>query len=497
MTNSTAKIPALRLPCQNPRAPQKSAAKPMLDLVLFTFVMAFLALGVRRPFIWVLAYLYIDILAPQKIGWTLTPALPISLIAFCAACAGWLLADPKRGSRFTLRQFLMVCLLIYCGITTSMADFPLEAATKWGWVWKALVFAIFFPLTLTTRLRIEGAALIMVLTASGIIIGASMKTVFGGGGYGSLHFLVNDNSGLYESSTLATVAVAIIPLILWLTRHGTVFVPDWRVKLFAFSLIFACLLIPVGTEARTGLLCIAVLGLLTLRNVKRRMSFIAAGAALVMIALPFLPQSYYERMATINSTSGDESASTRMAVWEWTLEYASQNPLGGGFDAYRGNKFTYSMPVTEKMGNTVTVEYVEVTDEARAYHSAIFEMLGEQGWPGLTLWLWLQVLGVWQMERLCRRWRNRTAAHEQWQAPLASALQFGQIIYLVGSLFQGIAYQPFVLMLIGLQCALWSYCKLHDSAPKGQQRVGPASAVSGAGGSAGTDAVAAGSASLR
>ena len=49
---------------------------------LFTFVMAFLAVGVRRPFIWVLAYLYIDILAPQKIGWTLTPALPISLIAF-------------------------------------------------------------------------------------------------------------------------------------------------------------------------------------------------------------------------------------------------------------------------------------------------------------------------------------------------------------------------------------------------------------------------------
>jgi len=152
----------------------------MLDLALFTFVLAFLAMGVRRPFVWVLAYLYIDILSPQKIGWTLTPALPISLIAFCAAFAGWLLADPKVGSRFTFRQFLMVCLLIYCGITTSMADFPLEASTKWGWVWKALVFAIFFPLTLTTRLRIEGAALIMVLTASAIIISASIKTALGG-----------------------------------------------------------------------------------------------------------------------------------------------------------------------------------------------------------------------------------------------------------------------------------------------------------------------------
>ena len=289
------------------------------------------------------------------------------------------------------------------------------------------------------------------------------------------------------------MAVAIIPLIMWFTRHGTVFMPDWRVKAFAFPLMFACLLIPVGTEARTGLLCIAVLGLLMLRDVKRRMVFIAAGAAVVVAALPFLPSSYYERMSTINSPSGDESASTRGAVWKWTLDYVSENPMGGGFDAYRGNSFTYRIPVTEKSGNSVAVEYREVTDEARAYHSAIFEMLGEQGWPGLTLWLWLQLLGVWQMERLRRRWRGRTAAQGQWQAPLASALQFGQIVYLVGSLFQGIAYQPFILLLIGLQCALWSYCKLHDS-PSGRLR----RAADGTNGSAArADAVTAGSPALR
>ena len=53
-------------------------------------------------------------LAPQKIGWTLTPALPISLIAFCAAFAGWLLTDPKSETRFHYRQGLMVFLLLYC-----------------------------------------------------------------------------------------------------------------------------------------------------------------------------------------------------------------------------------------------------------------------------------------------------------------------------------------------------------------------------------------------
>src|SRR5690606_34550129 len=110
---------------------------------------------------------------------------------------------------------------LYCFWTTQIADFPVEAQVKWDWVWKALVFAIFLPFTLTTRLRIEGVALIMVLTAGAIIISAGMKTALGGGGYASLYFFVNDNSGMYESSTLATVAIAIIPLIVWFTRHGT------------------------------------------------------------------------------------------------------------------------------------------------------------------------------------------------------------------------------------------------------------------------------------
>ena len=466
----------------------------MLDLALFLFVCFLMLAGLRRPYLWVLAYLYIDILAPQKIGWSITPAFPISLIAFCAAFAGWILVDPKRGSKWTMRQTLLVLLLVYCGWTTMHADFPEEAQVKWEWVWKALVFAIFLPLTLTTRLRLESAALTMVLTVGAIIISTGLKTVGGGGGYESLSFFVNDNSGIYESSTLATVAIGIIPLILWFTRHGTVFPPDWRVKAFAYALIFACLLIPVGTEARTGLVCIAVLALVALRDVKRRLTFIIGGAMMVMVALPFLPASYYERMALIADHNEDESASTRVAVWEWTLDYVGENPLGGGFDVFRGNRFEYRMPVKKEAGeHTVTIEYQDVVDEGRAFHSAYFEMLGEQGWIGLGLWLWFQGLGIWQMERLRRRWRDRTGAGEQWQGPLASALQVAQIIYLVGALFQGIAYQPFIMMLAGLQIGLWTYCRRHDSRIReGQRPARPERQASGTG-----NAVAAGGSALR
>jgi probable O-glycosylation ligase (exosortase A-associated) len=436
----------------------------MLDLFFMAFISLVLLLGLRRPYLWVLLYVYIDILAPQRIGYSLVASLPVSLIAFGAAFGGWLLLDRKEGTRFTLRQFLMLVLLVYCGWTLQWAEFQEPASTKWDWVWKALLFAIFLPLTITTRARIEALALTLVLSVATIVIATGMKTVLGGGGYGSLNFFVDDNSGIYESSTLATVAIALIPVIAWFTRYGTIFRPHWSVTLFAAALIFSCLLIPVGTEARTGLVCIAMLGLLLLRYTRRRFLFLAGAGVLGLAALPFLPQSYYDRMATIGQPGGDESASTRMAVWQWTIDYASEHPFGGGFDSYRANSFTYTMPVRKESGNTVSVEYQEVTDEARAFHSAIFELLGEQGYPGLAIWLLLHGLGVWQMERTYRRWKGAADEAEAWISPFAAALQIASLIYLVGALFQGIAYQPVMLMIVGLQIGLYSYVTRLDSA---------------------------------
>ena len=435
----------------------------MTDIFLLGFFAVFLLFGLKRPFLWVCLYLYVDILAPQKMGYGPITSVPVSLIAFAAAFGGWLALDKKTRPTFTLRQAIMLFLLLWAWFTMQGAQFPVEASEKWDWVWKTLVFAMFLPFTVTTRLRFEAAALVMVLTAGAIIISGGIKTVLGGGGYGTLAFFVNDNSGIYESSTISTVAIAIIPLLYWFTRHGTVFPPSLPVKLFALGLAGACLLIPIGTEARTGLVCIAMLGLLVLRESKHKVLMMVGGVLLCVAAFPFLPQSYADRMATMLTAEEDESASTRVAVWEWTLDYVEEKPLGGGFEAYRANSFTYRMPQTTGSGNMTSTSYEKVTDEGRAYHSAIFEMLGEQGWPGLGAWLLLQALGLYQMERLRRRMRKKADPQLEWLGHLAIALQYAQLIYLVGALFQGIAWQPFIMMLAGLQIALVIYAKRYDS----------------------------------
>ncbi|HEY9090422.1 putative O-glycosylation ligase, exosortase A system-associated [Parasphingorhabdus sp.] len=437
----------------------------MRDLIFVGYLLLLLLLAFKRPFIFTLIYAYIDIVAPQRLSYFMLNSIPLSLLVFAAAFLGYIIADDKQDSRFSVRQGAMVILLIYCGYTTFQGALPEDAMEKWDWVWKALVFAIFLPLTLRTKLRIEALALFMVLSAATLIITGGIKTLASGGGYGALVLLVNDNSGLYEGSIISMVAIAIIPLMLWLSKHGTIFPPDWRVKYFTLALVFAALLIPIGTQARTGLVCIAVLALLQLRFVKYRFLYAGLAIAAGLLVIPFLPQSFSERMGTIQNYKADESASTRIAVWEWTIEYANANPMGGGFNVYRLNKLRYEL-VPDKSENEAGNEYeydledtgpVEVTDEGRAFHSSYFEMLGEQGYPGLILWLFIHLGGIWRMEVLYRRYRSSAKPGDTWVAPLAVALQNAHIIYMAGSLFVGVAFQPFVYMLVALQIGLDTY----------------------------------------
>jgi probable O-glycosylation ligase (exosortase A-associated) len=423
------------------------------DLAFIGFLVALLGLGFRRPFLFVLAYIYVDTVSPQRLSYYLLNSIPLSMIVASLAFAGWLLFDKKRGFAVTGRQMLMTLLLCYTFYTTGNADFPKEALEKWDWAWKALAFAIFLPFTLRTRLRIEAVILFLILSAAAIIIVGGLKTVASGGGYGVLNLMVNNNSNLYESSTISTVAISIIPVILWAARFGTVFPSDWRVKLFAAALVFACLLMPIGTEARTGLVCIAVLAVLTLRDVKRRFLYLAGAGLLTIASIPFLPDSFTGRMSTIQGYEADQSANTRLAVWEWTWNYAKEHPLGGGFGAYRQNRIEVRTVATQGAGGVQTVVARTEVDQGRAYHSSYFEMLGEQGFPGLILFLLIQGAGLVRLEVIRRRYR-KAAGEEAWIAPLATALQHFQIIYLVGSLFVGIAYQPFPWLMLAVAIGL-------------------------------------------
>ncbi|TFI59032.1 putative O-glycosylation ligase, exosortase A system-associated [Sphingomonas parva] len=443
----------------------------MRDVAIVLFLLGLLTLGARRPFLFTLAYIYVDTVSPQRISYYLLNSLPLSMIVAALAIGGWLLLDGKKGTRITLFQALAGLLVVYAWWTTQNAVGPAEAALhKWDWVWKALLFAAFLPFVVRTRLRIEAALLFLVLSAGVIIISAGIKTLAGGGGYGRLNLMVDNNTGLYEGSIISTFAIALVPIIVWFTRHGTIFppapaavktaagIPPTRtargpglmMKYFCWALIFACLLIPIGTEARTGLVCIAALAVLMLRDVKRRFVYLGLVAFAGMLSVPLLPQSFQERMGLIQGYASDSSAGSRLAVWKWTIDFAREHPTGGGFAAYHINRLEVETTQVVHEGGVERVVQMKLVDEGRAWHSAYFEMLGEQGYPGLLLFLIIHASALLKMERIRRRYA-KAAGDKAWIGSLATALQHFQIIYLVGALFSAIALIPFVLLMLGVQ----------------------------------------------
>lgn len=431
----------------------------MRDLFFIAFLALMFGLCFRRPFLFVPTYIYIDLVSPQRLAFLLLNSIPLSLIAALLTVVTWLLFDNKRNSRLAMGQLLMLLLLGYAGVSTIYADYHLQALAKWDWVWRAMIFAIFVPFTLTTRLRIEAVILFMVASASSIIIIGGIKTLASGGGYGVLNLIISNNTGLYEGSIISMCAISFIPLIWWLHHHGKTFPRDWRVTMFATALTFASLLMPVGTQARTGMICVAMLGVLTLRDMKRRGPYIAAIMIAAMIAPIFLPSSFSDRFNTIKEYKADQSASTRIAVWQWTWDYALKHPLGGGFEIYRENKLDYQTEQVIGDDTTSSVQLKEVKDQARAFHSSYFEMLGEQGFPGLAIWLLIHVMNLWHMGRIRRRYKRSTDPDQIWIAPLATALQHCQLIILTGSLFVGIAWQSFVLLLLATQMGFHTYIR--------------------------------------
>ena len=158
-------------------------------------------------------------------------------------------------------------------------------------------------------------------------------------------------------------------------------------------------------------------------------------------------------MATMGDPMADTSAAGRIAVWKWTLEYVSEHPLGGSFDVYRIDSLTLPM----NNGEIITIH-------GKAFHSIYFEILGETGIIGFTIWLLLIVGFFLAMLRLWRQTRSRDGA--EWLGDLAATLMTAVTIYMVGGAFVGIGYQPMLYDLLAISVAATEYWRRSTSVPR-------------------------------
>jgi probable O-glycosylation ligase (exosortase A-associated) len=240
----------------------------------------------------------------------------------------------------------------------------------------------------------------------------------------------------------------LVPLIVFLMRNTIIF-PRTRLTYAIFiGTIVTALATVVGTGARTGMIAVGVLCVQSMIRSKKKLWWIAglAVAGIVFMNVDLSHTRWGARMSTVGTYNKDGSALGRIKVWEWTIGYIGDHPLGGGFDAFLHNR------IAGVSDEGVVVYYPEGQIRGKAFHSVYFEVLGEQGIPGFAMYFSMVLISLLKLRKLKKQWRGHPELG--WLAELADALISAILVFLAGGAFVGIAYQPFIFYMISLTVAL-------------------------------------------
>lgn len=410
----------------------------MRAIFFFMFFIFALIVGVRAPFVAALVYLWVDLISPQAVAYGFIESLPLAMISGVCSVAFYFLFDKKERVHLGFQWMCLVALTVWITITTAfIAELPEYAWLKWNWAFKTLVFACFMPFVFRTRVRLE-ALLLTIATCVGVVaVSLAAKTLAGGAAYGSTHIWGGVNAtSLGESSSFALVAASMIPFIMVLSKHSLFLPVGKKLKWLAYGTIALFIIAIVGSYARTGLVCLAVLGVIIVLRSRHKIILPVVMLAVGLVALPLMPKDWSKRMGTIENSEQESSASMRIGVWKWTLGYVADNPLGGGFEVHRINEVEYAAP--DPTAPNDPTRNIKLKIRARAFHSNYFEMLGEHGWPGLILFGTVIVLGFTKSWRI---WRLKLPPHQEWLSAYAGANLISMTMVVVGGLFAGNAFK--------------------------------------------------------
>ena len=154
----------------------------------------------------------------------------------------------------------------------------------------------------------------------------------------------------------------------------------------------------------------------------------------IFILIPFMPESWHNRMDSIATYEEDASAMGRINAWYAAFYLAKDRFMGGGFDGIN------SLDIFQ----TYAPNPLNYHDA----HSIYFEVLGDHGFVGLGLFL-LMALLVWKMASGVIKDTEKREDLQDFNS-LAKMLQVSLIAYLTGGLFLGLAYFDLYYILIVL-----------------------------------------------
>jgi probable O-glycosylation ligase (exosortase A-associated) len=368
---------------------------------------------VLYPHIGVLIWVWISTFNPHRLAAGFMTTAPLLMVLGGITLAAWFFSrEPKLPKHHPVVWAIILFFLWTC-LTTVLTPAMATKFSKLDTFAKMILFTILIATVINRRDRLEFLMLVIICSLGFYALRGSVGTILSGGKYS---FEGPADSFIADRNSLGVAFVMCIPICIYIASHFQ----HRLVRLAAIAALPIFLLATIGTQSRGAFIALAAMAVwITLRS-KRRVAGIAAIAISAGIVVGFMPQSWTDRMRTVENFQDDGSAQGRLQMWRYSLDLANDRPvLGGGFRAFANRRLA---------GN-----YLPPGMPLRASHSVYFEALGEHGYPGLILYLNVLAAYFFTCSKITKLTRKRQDL--RWANDMGGLFQASLIGFVVGGAF--------------------------------------------------------------
>ncbi len=405
----------------------------MRDLFILGMVAAALPFAARFTWAAVLLWTWISIMNPHKLAYGFAYGAPFAAVAAGAAAISLLFNRDRFKLPASPIVVVLILFVLWMCVTTYFAYFPESSWIQLNKVLKIQLMTLVAMIALRERKHIEYFIWINVLSIGFYGFKGGIFTISTGGS----SRVWGPSGGFIEGNNeIALAMIMSIPLMNYLRMVS----PHKYVRLGLLVLMVLSVISAIGTQSRGAFLAISAMGLLLWTRSDRKLVTGLVVAAVAVAVISFMPESWSERMNTIQTYDEDGSALGRINAWWMAFNLANSRFLGGGFEIYTASVFAL---------------YAPIPDDIKVAHSIYFSVLGEHGYVGLILFMSLG----WLAFRMTKRIRKQTEKHNetQWVNQLAAMCQVSLVGYAVGGAFLSLAYfdLPYNILIILVVSLRW------------------------------------------
>ncbi|WP_261858502.1 putative O-glycosylation ligase, exosortase A system-associated [Photobacterium sanguinicancri] len=420
----------------------------MRDLVFVT-AFAFMAVfAIRRPFIALSLWLWSGLFVPTH--WLGGFAASFSYNSAFAALTmlGYLILRDKP--RFKLTG-LFVCVLLFCIHTLLATQFTLAYFElvwfEWVKFFKIILTFIFVCLLVRKKAHFDMVVWAVVLSIGfyGCVEGLKFILSFGG------HKIAGPNSHLLSDNNHLAVALCMtIPLALYLFSQEE----SKIIKYILCGITAFCVISVLGTHSRGGLLGLIIIGGYFWMRSSSKMASLIVMCLVLSVALFYLPDSWFDRMNTIEQADQDGSFMHRVTSWKIHTLMAMDNPIfGGGFKAAQ---YAHLWQLTALNIDALSfIPSPEPGEKGLAAHSIYFQVIGDQGFVGFILFAFILSLTYFQLTAVEKYFVNDKSEKNAWEYELAKMLKVSFLAFCAAGAALSLAYLELFWALVAVSNCLY------------------------------------------